>query len=43
MTDEWVMAIIAALYVVIGSFIVIDAWFDFRVSGYIRNFFRRIK
>lgn len=41
--NELLMVIVAVLYAVIGSFIVIDVYFDFRMSHRIRKFFRRIK
>ena len=37
--NELLMVIIVVLYAVIGSFIVIDVYFDFRMSNTIRNFF----
>lgn len=43
MMNEWLMVVVAVLYAVIGTFFVADAYFDFRVSGCIRKFFRRIK
>ena len=38
---ELLMVILAVLYAVIGGFLVIDAYFDFRLSRPIRRFFRK--
>jgi hypothetical protein len=37
--NELLMVIFVVLFAVIGGFIVIDVWFDFRPSRYIRKFF----
>lgn len=39
--NELLMIIIAVLYAAIGSFVVVDAWFDFRISYRIRKLFRK--
>ena len=38
---ELSMVMVVVLYAVIGSFIVIDAYFDFRLSHSVRKFFRK--
>jgi hypothetical protein len=39
--NELLVIMVAVLYAVIGSFIVIDVYFDSRLSHRIRKFFRK--
>jgi hypothetical protein len=39
--NELLMVMVVVLYAVIGSFIVIDVYFDFRLSHRVRKFFRK--
>lgn len=39
--SEWIVILATVIYAVIGGLIVIDVWFDFKLSIKIRKFFKR--
>ena len=39
--NELLMVMLVVLYAVIGGFLVMDAYFDFRLSRRVRRFFRK--
>lgn len=39
MSEEWVIITIVILYAAIGLFVVMDVYFDFRLSYHIRKIF----